>query len=272
MSDAVSCPSCGTVNPAGSESCSSCNFPLRAPTAAPRASEPARPAAEEPVRIERPLPYRPRRRPGGPANQQAMTLWLVFGAIAAAAVIFVAFQATLQHKADAPTVEGANADAQKHVDELRALLSQDSTNINARQQLADILYDTANWNDAIVQYRSVVRQDSSRATAIVDLGVCYYNLGFVDEAKRHFELGLKRQSDHPIALFNLGIVAERQNDLEGALKYYHRAVQSNPPENMMSALTEAVMRVSKALGRSPRPLTGAPGAGMPPQGMPPSGR
>ncbi len=271
MSDTLNCPSCGQAIPAGSDSCPSCNFPLKPVAAPPR---PGAGPAEAPVVIERPLPRRPRRAPA--ANAQSMTLWLVFGAIAAAAVIYVAFQSTLQNRPAAPTVEGANQDMQKHVAELTATLARDSTNVDARQHLADILYDTANWNDAIVQYRSVIRQDSSRATALVDLGVCYYNLGFVDIAKRHFELGLQRQSDHPVALFNLGIVAERQNDLENALKYYHRAMQSNPPAGMQQALNDATLRVMNALGRKPPPLPatsqgGMPG-GMPPPGMPSGGK
>jgi tetratricopeptide (TPR) repeat protein len=235
------------------------------------------------VRVERPLPHRPRRPVA--ANNQTLSLWLIFGAIAAAVVIWTGFQATLKQKATSAPVEGANQDLQKHVDELRATLERDTTNVDARVALADILYDTANWNDAMVQYRSVIRQDSSRATAIVDLGVCYYNLGYIDEAKRHFELGLKREPNHPIALFNLGIVAERQNDLEGALKYYHSAIRSNPPEQMMQPLAEAVGRVQQALGRPAPPLPGMPGqgmpggmpgqgmpGGMPPQNGPPSGR
>lgn len=276
MSDTVRCPSCGSENPAGSESCQSCNFPLAERTAKPVPAAPAEPREEAPVRIERPLRHRPKR--PVPASNQTLSLWLIFGALAAAIVIWMGFQATLKQKAESAPVEGANVNVQQRVDELRAALARDTTDVNARVALADILYDTANWNDAIVQYRSAVRQDSSRATAIVDLGVCYYNLGYLDLAKSHFELGLRKQPGHPIALFNLGIVAERLNDLEGALKYYHDAIRSNPPESMMQALAEAVGRVQQALGRTAPPLQGGgmpsqgmPG-GMPPQGGAPPGR
>jgi tetratricopeptide (TPR) repeat protein len=255
MSEILRCPSCGQPNPADSRSCSACNFPLRGPDR-PAAGGAPPAAPEREIRIQRPLPHRPRRRPG--SNQQ-LTLWLLFATLAAAAVVYMGISANLRRST--PPVEGANPEVQKRVDELRAALESDSTNLDARQALADVLYDTANWTDAIVQYRSVVRQDSSRVTAIVDLGVCYYNLGDVREARRHFLLGLAREPHHPIALFNLGTVSEREGDLEAALDYYHRALQSGPPPGVQQALTEAIQRTQQRLGRGAPPL--APGSGSP---------
>jgi tetratricopeptide (TPR) repeat protein len=274
MSENVNCPSCGQRNPAGSESCASCNFPLQAPTAIAPSSEPR----EKPVVIQRPLPHRPRRRPA--TDPQAMTIWLLFGAFAAAAVIWFAFDKTLKNHQQA-AVPGANQETQQHINELLAAIAQDSTDVDARIHLADQYFDTGNWPDAIVHYRSGIRQDSSRATAIVDLGVCYFNLSQPAEAKRHFELALRRDPNNAQAFFNLGIVAENQNDLEGALRYYHGAVRLNPPQQMMQPISEAVTRVSQKLGRTPPPLGGAQGGGMPggmppqgppPQGMPPGSR
>ena len=95
--------------------------------------------------------------------------------------------------------------------------------MDARIGLANILYNTSNWSEAIVHYRSAIRQDSSRATALVDLGVCYYNLGDAPDAERLFELALQRDPHQPVALFNLGIVSERRSDYAGAMKYFHRA-------------------------------------------------
>jgi tetratricopeptide (TPR) repeat protein len=273
MSDDIRCPSCGQANPAGSESCSACNFPLHGapasptrekPEAKPEAkSEPAAPAPEP--RIQRPLPYRPKARGGRAASSQAMTLWLFFGAVAAAIVIFVALQANVQ-RASVP-LEGAGPDLQKQADELRSIIAQDSTNLDARNRYADILYDTANWKDAIVEYRAVVRMDSSRVFALVDLGVCYFNLGEGVEARRLFNLALQRQPGQPVALFNLGIVAENSGDFEAALRYYHDAIRNNPPQNMMQPLSTAIQRVQEKLGRTPPPLDG----GGQPGGMPPAG-
>jgi len=91
-------------------------------------------------------------------------------------------------------------------------------------------------------------------TAIVDLGVCYYNLSNPDEAERLFQLALRNEPHQPFALFNLGIVNERRGNTDKALEYFHQALEASPPENMKPAVMEAMQRVSKATGKQAPPL------------------
>jgi tetratricopeptide (TPR) repeat protein len=116
--------------------------------------------------------------------------------------------------------------------------------------LADILFDTGNWSEAIIHYRAAVRRDSSLVTAMVDMGVCYYNLSDADEAERLFRLALARDPHQPFALFNLGIVYERRKEPAEALKYFHQSLESAPPENMKQALLEAMKRVAAQTGKN----------------------
>ena len=258
MPDTRRCPDCGHENPPGREGCEACNFPLAgvpAATHSPAADVGGEPGAwkSEPPVVPRPMrPIRPRR--PRPASNQATTLWLAFGSVCAAIVLFIALKANVE-RASQP-VPGSNPDEQKHADELRGALEKDSTNVDARIALADLLYNTANWSEAIVHYRSAVHHDSTRTPAIVDLGVCYYNLGDPDEAERYFLLGLSRDPHHPIALFNLGIVNEHRANYDAALDYFHRALQSNPPGEMTGPITEAMQRVMKAQGKAAPPLSG----------------
>jgi len=255
MPDTKRCPDCGHENPPDAESCEACNFPLSglpvAPApAAPSGGESAARTPEAPVvpRMVRPIrPRRPR-----PASNQATTLWLTFGSILAVIVLFIGLKANVE-RASQP-VEGSNPEQQKQSDELRAAIEKDSTNVEARIALADILYNTANWSEAIVHYRSAVHHDSTRTPAIVDLGVCYYNLGDADEAERYFLLGLARDPHHPIALFNLGIVSEHRGNYDAALDYFHRALQSAPPGDLTGPIAEAMQRVMKQQGKKAPPL------------------
>jgi Flp pilus assembly protein TadD len=152
------------------------------------------------------------------------------------------------HQNNFPAVEGAKEEQQKSADRFRAELARDSTSVDAHIGLADVLYDTGNWSEAIVHYRAALARDSSRASTFVDLGVCYYNLGNSDEAEVLFTQALRRDPHQPVALFNLGIVSERRGDNRAALQYLHRALESAPPENMRPPLIEAMQRVQKALG------------------------
>lgn len=258
--DVIICHDCGRENPAGATECRQCGYPLEGATGAAPASAPApKPAAEAgpglPPTVPRD-PSIPRPRPRPPramaANQTSMQLWLVFGAIAAFVVVYVAIKANVD-RATAP-VEGSNPAQQAMADSLMHDLSHDSTNVAARVKLADLLFDTGNWSEAIVHYRSAVAKDSSLTHALVDLGVCYYNLSNATEAERCFQLALVRDPDQPIALFNMGIVYERQQDLRKALTYFHRALQANPPDAMAQPLVEAIKRVQQQLGTTAPPI------------------
>ena len=264
MPDTIRCPDCGHENPAGSASCSRCNFPLQEAPAAP----PPAPAPEGEPGIVIPRPVR-RVRPR-PAASQAATLWLVLGLVAAALLVWQGLEGF--HKSNAPPVEGANADQARLADSLRQVLGRDSTDVEANIEYANLLYDTANWSDAARHYARALARDSSHVTAIVDMGVCYYNQGEFPHAEQIFLLALTHEPGQPVALFNLGIVNERRGDTDAALKFFHRALEANTPEGMKQQIMQHMQALLQKSGRKAPPLEpGAVPPGMPPGAMPPAG-
>jgi hypothetical protein len=257
------CPSCGfTGNAPNDVECRRCSFPLGEnavesnpaapedpgsvppapePVEAPDAPEPEVANVPAPDPIMRPLPRRFRPRPRR-ADPTSATLWIVFGAFAAMVVLWVAIQATMRKPAP-PQVPGSNTALQAAADSLNQVLARDSTNVDARQRLADIFYDTGNWDPAIIQYRAVLRLDSTRTTALVDLGVCYFNLAHSAVAEELFLAALEREPQHSVALFNLGIVFETRENYPKALDYFQRTLESNPPEVMHSPIVQSIQRV-----------------------------
>jgi len=257
MPETMRCPGCGRDNPAGSESCSGCNFPLAAEPAStgkapgPAPSAPGGAGDAGPVIVRRMRPIRPRR--PQPANSMSLALWLLFGTFAAVVVVVVAIQG-YNKNSTAPPVEGSSPEQQKTADQLRATLERDSTNVEARVELANLLYDTGNWPEAIVHYRSALAKDSTHVHVIVDLGVCYFNLSATQEAERLFLLALQRDPQQAVALFNLGIVNQQRGDHKAALSYFHRALISGPPEEMKTPLMDAMKRSYDATGVKAKPL------------------
>lgn len=254
MSEPVICPDCGARNPAPAEACSQCNFPL---TGVPRPGASPAPAAPEPAASVRdfergPRPARPR--PPRPAAMQPvqMQLWLVAGVAVVLGVLYFAAQGF--QKTNTPVVAGASPQLQQRADLARATLAKDSTNLMARVELANVLYDTANWSEAIVHYKSALRLDPMRSTTVVDLGVCYYNLGQFAAAETLFTHALTLDPKQFIALFNLGIVAESQDQHEKATTYFHRAMEANPPEDMKQMLVEHLQTVMGKTGKTAPPL------------------
>ncbi len=268
MSDATRCPDCGNWNDAGRETCSQCNHPLgdRRPPVARRpdpaaggpATAPAPPSAPGDASEAGPAIIRRRRhpRPSPRDSQIVLQLWLVFGTIGVLAVLWVALKSNVD-RANQP-VEGSSRAQQERADALFRSLAEDSNSVDTHRQLGDLLYDTANWSQAIVHYRAAVRRDSSQLTAIVDLGVCYFNLGRPDEAERHFLIALAKDPGQGVALFNMGIVKETADRPEEALRWYHRALQAGPPEAMKEVLHQRIGALMQKLGRSAPPLPAGP--------------
>lgn len=244
------CHDCGYANPPDATSCEQCNFPLGegpAPAPGAAATQPPAGAAAPPPAIEPPprlKRLREKRRRKG--QDPSLALWLFVGALGAIALIFIGIQGF--HQSNFPKVEGASSEQQARADQLREAIQKDSTNVMVRVALGDVLYDTGNWPEAIVQYRAALRMDSTRVEALVDLGVCYYNLGLRSDAQRHFELALAKEPGQPIALFNLGILSEGRDDPKAALGFYERALAANPPEHMRAPLEQAIARARQAAG------------------------
>ncbi len=251
------CPDCGHPNPPGAESCEACNYPLRSlarmtPGAAPAAPEVPAPGAVPEAATPKPIDLGPRplRRPvrrGAPLAAQSVPLWLFFGAVLTAILLWTAIDANRQRARQAVAVEGAKPDQQQAADAAQQALARDSSNIDARIALANVLYDTNNWDAAIIHYRAAVRRDSSRVSALVDLGVCYYNLGDTPQAERIFTLALARDPHQPVALFNLGIVNEQHDRPAEALRYYQQALDHAPSADVREALTASMERVRQKM-------------------------
>jgi cytochrome c-type biogenesis protein CcmH/NrfG len=282
MSDTITCPSCTHVNEPGATICAQCNFPLvdGPPQAAPAhvmspppveaedeapddpapsapAAAPSAPAAHEMPAIDRRRmrPIRPRR--PKPAEQALQTQLVVgLGGLAIViTILWVAWQGFHKNNAPEQAVPGATQEQMNAISLARGELDRDSTNVNAQIALANVLYDTANWPEAIVHYKSALRLDPTRVTTVVDMGVCYFNLGDATTAESLFDEALTMDPRQPIAMFNLGIVAESRGDNKRALDFFQRALHSSPPPGMTEALNASIQRVQ-----------GKAGGGMPPGG------
>jgi tetratricopeptide (TPR) repeat protein len=259
MPETIRCPSCGTENAVGAEACAQCNFPLAEKPAATPAPEPEfafdpgpRPVpgrAERRVTHTVVVPRRPRPDTMEPIQMQ---LWLFAGIAIVMGILYFAAQGFWH--SNAKPVEGAAPQQQQRADAARAVLEKDSTNLMARIELANVLYDTGNWSEAIVHYKSAARLDPNRSTTIVDLGVCYYNLGRFAAAESLFHHALVMDPHQAVAMFNLGIIAESKGQWDEALKQYHRALEADPPEAMKQLLQQRIQEAMAKTGRTPPPL------------------
>jgi tetratricopeptide (TPR) repeat protein len=184
----------------------------------------------------------------------ATRLYLVFGVIVAATLLYIALSENLKRGSQQVQVEGASEQQLKRAQELRDLLARDSTNVEARTQLGNVLYDTGNWKDAIPQYVFVLGRDSTRVPVLVDIGVCYFNLSQPDVAESYFKKALVLDPHQSVAHFNMGIVRESRRDFAGAMSAYHLALEASPSDELRQAVLAAMQRIQQQTGKAAPPL------------------
>jgi tetratricopeptide (TPR) repeat protein len=134
------------------------------------------------------------------------------------------------------------------------MIEQDSTNVAARISLANALYDTANWDEAIVHYKSAMRFESAAGHHDRRPRRVLYNLSAFAVAESLFKQAIAIDPKLPQALFNLGVVAEQQQRWDEALDYYHPLDAGRRAARGASGDREAHHERDAALGQEPPPL------------------
>lgn len=120
--------------------------------------------------------------------------------------------------------------------------------LRAQLELANFLYDTERWEEAITWYQRALELDPKNTDARTDLATGYYNLGRFDEAITHYTRALERERDKPQALYGLAMARLRgKNDAAGARRVYEQLRRTHPEFPGVATLAQLLNE-----GRLPR--------------------
>jgi Flp pilus assembly protein TadD len=98
----------------------------------------------------------------------------------------------------------------------------------ARHELAALLMDEADYRAAIAQLNEVVRLEPENYEAHLDLGICYAQKGFYEEAERAYARARELSPDDVLLNYNVAALYalwEKPGDAMAALK---RALDKDP--------------------------------------------
>ena len=115
------------------------------------------------------------------------------------------------------------------VDELSGVVQQKPKDLNARANLGAALILGGRTRDAITSLRDGLKPTSLDAEALNNLGVAYLALGRIRSAAANLERAVKRL-ETPRILLNLGVVQERDGELEKALGTYEQVLRLRPQD------------------------------------------
>ena len=125
-------------------------------------------------------------------------------------------------KGQAPYYQGLIA-------EYRSNLAEDPHNLAALIGLANALYDSSQWREAIEYYEQALQLNPHNADTITDMGTCYRNLGMPDRAIAAYERSLRIEPAHANTLFNLGVVyGHDKKDYAKAIAAWDQLLRTAP--------------------------------------------
>ena len=98
-----------------------------------------------------------------------------------------------------------------------------------RLELANLLYDHKQFEQAILWYQKALELDPRNVSARTDLGTSYYNLGRADEALREYRKSLEIDPRHQPTLYNMVLVnLEGTHNLAAARQAWEQLHGLNP--------------------------------------------
>jgi len=107
-------------------------------------------------------------------------------------------------------------------------------------ELAHVLNDSGFKDRAIEKYKQYLQIDPNNADVLVDMGVCFFDLGKYNDAANYMKQALKYQPRHQIAYLNLGIVNLTAGKHDEALNWWKQAVEIDPNSNVAKRAQELI--------------------------------
>lgn len=254
------CPQCGDENAAEFAFCQGCGVSIANVTGI-IINRTAPPAVEQPVeaktvhaskpKIETPLPpkrtaaqgVKKQNKPVQPvevvkSGSNKPVVLLAVAMLVLAAVILIVGGVFDSHdkpatevsseQAAAPSGKGVNLAAVNAINELEKSVKAQPSNLEQMLQLAHMLNDAGFFDRAIAYYKLYLGKNPASPEVIIDMGVCFFSLQNYDKADSIMRTALKLAPNHPIGLYNLGIVNMSKGNMPEAKKWFELVMKVHP--------------------------------------------
>lgn len=111
--------------------------------------------------------------------------------------------------------------------ELKAAIELEPGDPLPRHELAGLQMDEGDYRSAITQLKDVTRLEPSNFEAWLDLGICYAQKGFYEEAERAYGRARELKADDLLLVYNLAALYAQWDRKAEALEHLALAVQAD---------------------------------------------
>lgn len=112
--------------------------------------------------------------------------------------------------------------------ELRRAIDLDGADAFPRHELAALHMDEGDFRAAIAQLKEVVRLEPENFEAYLDLGICYAQKGFFEEAERAYARARELNGDDLLLAYNQAALYAQWRRADPALAQLRAALQKDP--------------------------------------------
>jgi tetratricopeptide (TPR) repeat protein len=128
----------------------------------------------------------------------------------------------------------------------KAAIAKNPKDLEALVGLANLEFDSGQWEKAIEYYTRALAIDPRNADARVDRAIAYHSSGQNDLAKKELLRVTREKPDHKNAWLNLGVVMRETGDLPGAVTAWERYLEIDPDGEHAADIRQELANLKRA--------------------------
>ena len=109
------------------------------------------------------------------------------------------------------------------------------------------LFKEGDYHSAITRFESARNAGMSTAALYFNLGSAYFKIGKYAESKRYFNRVVEYPEKRPLAEYNLGLIALKQNDAYQALKHFEYAEKNSKNKKIIDLSKQKIASLQSIL-------------------------
>jgi tetratricopeptide (TPR) repeat protein len=128
----------------------------------------------------------------------------------------------------------------------KAALLKNPKDLDALIGLANLEFDSGQWEHAIDYYSRALAIDGTNADVRVDRAIAYHSSGQNDVAKKELLRVTHEKPEHKNAWLNLGVVNRELGDRAGALTAWQRYLELDPQGEHAAVIRQEIEALKQA--------------------------
>jgi len=149
--------------------------------------------------------------------------------------------------AQAPSKDNVSTNVRETIQHLRTVVQDEPENASALLELANMLFDAHNAQEAVGYYERGLRINPGNIDARIDYSLCLFQLGRPREALDQNRSVIRLEPGNIKALYNIGAVHANQGAKDSAEYYWSKVIKIDSEDALAKQAATNIGRLHGAL-------------------------